>query len=58
MHDEDGEPLLQTDGTGFISEDLALLVPNDFYDAKFMKDKDYEVKIVCLLGITHSLIGL
>ncbi|KAK1421861.1 hypothetical protein QVD17_24543 [Tagetes erecta] len=40
--DEDGEPLIQTDGTGFISEDLAVLVPNDFHDAKYMKDKDYE----------------
>ncbi|KAI3781775.1 hypothetical protein L2E82_11799 [Cichorium intybus] len=40
--DEDGEPLIQTDGTGFISEDLAVLVPHDFYDAKFMKDQNYE----------------
>ncbi|XP_076912882.1 putative RNA-dependent RNA polymerase 5 [Bidens hawaiensis] len=40
--DEDGEPLIQTDGTGFISEDLAVLVPNDFHNAKYPKDKDYE----------------
>ncbi|KAL4572263.1 hypothetical protein LXL04_019033 [Taraxacum kok-saghyz] len=40
--DEDGEPHIQTDGTGFISEDLAGLVPYDFYDAKYMKDKSYE----------------
>ncbi|KAI3507714.1 hypothetical protein L1887_22705 [Cichorium endivia] len=40
--DEDGEPLMQTDGTGFISEDLAVLVPHDFFDAKFIKDQNYE----------------
>lgn len=43
MCDEDGEPLIQTDGTGFISEDLAVLVPKDFYNAKYMKDNNYEV---------------
>lgn len=45
LYDEDGEPTIQTDGTGFISEDLAVLVPNDFYHAQYMKDKDFEVKI-------------
>ncbi|KAK9055021.1 hypothetical protein SSX86_026100 [Deinandra increscens subsp. villosa] len=45
VRDDDGEPLIQTDGTGFISEDLAVLVPNDFQDAKYMKDKNYEVRI-------------
>ncbi|KAL8206154.1 hypothetical protein R6Q57_009705 [Mikania cordata] len=44
--DEDGEPLIQTDGTGFISEDLAILVPNDFQDAKYLKDKDYEPLLI------------
>nr|XP_043622606.1 probable RNA-dependent RNA polymerase 5 isoform X2 [Erigeron canadensis] len=42
VYDEDDNPLIQTDGTGFISEDLAVLVPNNFYDAKYMKDKDYK----------------
>lgn len=42
LYDEDGEPTIQTDGTGFISEDLAVLVPNDFYHAQYMKDKDFE----------------
>ncbi|XP_071723572.1 probable RNA-dependent RNA polymerase 5 [Rutidosis leptorrhynchoides] len=42
VRDEDGEPLIQTDGTGFISEDLAVLVPKDFNDAKYMKNKNYE----------------
>ncbi|KAI3810840.1 hypothetical protein L1987_20463 [Smallanthus sonchifolius] len=48
--DEDGEPLIQTDGTGFVSEDLALLVPSNFRDAKYMKDKNYEVGSVGLGG--------
>ncbi|KAI3509185.1 hypothetical protein L1887_24269 [Cichorium endivia] len=44
--DEDGEPLIQTDGTGFIFEDLAVLVPHDFFDAKFIKDQNYEFDFV------------
>ncbi|PWA94619.1 RNA-dependent RNA polymerase family protein [Artemisia annua] len=43
LYDEDGERMIQTDGTGFISEDLAVLVPNDFYNAKYMKDKHFEL---------------
>ncbi|KAJ0680708.1 putative RNA-directed RNA polymerase [Helianthus annuus] len=44
--DEDGEPSIHTDGTGFISEDLAVLIPNDFLNAKFTKTKDYEFDFV------------
>ncbi|GKA72180.1 probable RNA-dependent RNA polymerase 5 [Tanacetum coccineum] len=43
LYDEDGERMIQTDGTGFISEDLAVLVPNDFHHAKYMKDKHFEL---------------
>ncbi|KAL3535694.1 hypothetical protein ACH5RR_004155 [Cinchona calisaya] len=39
---EDGELLILTDGTGFISEDLALKCPKNFRSAKFMKDDDFE----------------
>ncbi|KAG5559291.1 hypothetical protein RHGRI_008991 [Rhododendron griersonianum] len=40
--DEEGEPLIHTDGTGFISEDLALKTPKDFSRAKYIKDGNFE----------------
>ncbi|XP_071911032.1 probable RNA-dependent RNA polymerase 5 isoform X1 [Coffea arabica] len=42
IRDEDGEVLVLTDGTGFISEDLALKCPQNFCSAKFLKDNDFE----------------
>lgn len=41
--DEDGEQLIHTDGTGYISEDLAILCAKDFIEAKGAKDDSYEV---------------
>lgn len=41
---EDGHPFIHTDGTGYISEDLAMMCPKDFYNAKYMKDESIEVK--------------
>ncbi|XP_022017928.1 probable RNA-dependent RNA polymerase 3 isoform X2 [Helianthus annuus] len=41
---EDGEPLIHTDGTGFISEDLAILCEKDFIEAKGTKEENYELK--------------
>ncbi|XP_009592436.1 probable RNA-dependent RNA polymerase 3 isoform X1 [Nicotiana tomentosiformis] len=40
--DEDGEPRIHTDGTGFISEDLAMRCPKDFSKAEYIKDENYE----------------
>ncbi|XP_016454733.2 putative RNA-dependent RNA polymerase 3 isoform X2 [Nicotiana tabacum] len=40
--DEDGEPCIHTDGTGFISEDLAMRCPKDFSKAEYIKDENYE----------------
>ncbi|KAM7519428.1 hypothetical protein LguiB_018390 [Lonicera macranthoides] len=40
--DEDGEALIHTDGTGFISEDLAMMCPKDFKIAKYIKDENFE----------------
>ncbi|KAL8189027.1 hypothetical protein R6Q57_029288 [Mikania cordata] len=40
--DEDGEPLIHTDGTGFISEDLAILCAKDFIESKGTKHDNYE----------------
>ncbi|CAH9131271.1 unnamed protein product [Cuscuta epithymum] len=40
--DEDGAPLVQTDGTGFISEDLARKCPSNFYRVKHLKDANSE----------------
>ncbi|KAL3532522.1 hypothetical protein ACH5RR_006043 [Cinchona calisaya] len=43
IYDEDGEALILTDGTGFISEDLALKCPQYFGRAKYItKDKDFQ----------------
>lgn len=50
--DEDREPLIHTDGTGFISEDLALKTPKDFTRAKYIKDEKFEVMFcTCFLII-------
>ncbi|KAG5600031.1 hypothetical protein H5410_031401 [Solanum commersonii] len=42
IKDEDGEPRIHTDGTGFISEDLAMHCPKDFVKAEYIKDENYE----------------
>ncbi|KAM3321100.1 putative RNA-dependent RNA polymerase 5 [Capsicum chacoense] len=34
LYDEDRKPLIHTDGTGYISEDLARLCPQDFFNVK------------------------
>ncbi|GMN50612.1 hypothetical protein TIFTF001_019770 [Ficus carica] len=39
----DGKPLIHTDGTGFISEDLALLCPKNLYRGKFVDDQNNKV---------------
>ncbi|KAM7509580.1 hypothetical protein LguiA_020033 [Lonicera macranthoides] len=43
---EDGEPFIHTDGTGYISEDLAMKCPKDFSDAKYMKDESIEPLLI------------
>ncbi|TMW87680.1 hypothetical protein EJD97_019619 [Solanum chilense] len=48
IQDEDGEPRIHTDGTGFISEDLAMHCPKDFSKAEYIKDENYEVYIISL----------
>ncbi|KAI8565476.1 hypothetical protein RHMOL_Rhmol03G0262200 [Rhododendron molle] len=40
--DEEGEHLIHTDGTGFISEDLALKTPKDFSRAKYINDGNFQ----------------
>ncbi|KAI8021430.1 putative RNA-dependent RNA polymerase 3 [Camellia lanceoleosa] len=42
VRDEDREPLIHTDGTGYISEDIALKTPKDFSRAKFINDENFE----------------
>nr|GMD52422.1 probable RNA-dependent RNA polymerase 3 isoform X1 [Ipomoea batatas] len=42
VYDEDGEPRIHTDGTGYISEDLALKCPKGFRSAKFISDGNFE----------------
>ncbi|KAL3625439.1 hypothetical protein CASFOL_030893 [Castilleja foliolosa] len=41
-YDEDGKPILHTDGTGYISEDLALKCPKDFQSEKYITDNSFE----------------
>ncbi|KAM7515445.1 hypothetical protein LguiA_005028 [Lonicera macranthoides] len=43
---EDGEALIHTDGTGFISEDLAMMCPKDFYKTKNLKDENLEPLLI------------
>ncbi|CAN6456713.1 unnamed protein product [Victoria cruziana] len=38
--DDDGKPLIHTDGTGFISEDLALRCPSEVIKGQFEKKKN------------------
>ncbi|KAL6560943.1 hypothetical protein OROHE_006120 [Orobanche hederae] len=42
IHDEDGKPVLHTDGTGYISEDLAMKCPKDFSTAKSITNNSFE----------------
>ncbi|EYU40508.1 hypothetical protein MIMGU_mgv1a0199441mg, partial [Erythranthe guttata] len=42
VYDEDGKPILHTDGTGYISEDLAKKCPKDFTTAKYITNNNFE----------------
>ncbi|XP_073269122.1 probable RNA-dependent RNA polymerase 5 isoform X1 [Primulina huaijiensis] len=46
IYDEDGKPMFHTDGTGFISEDLAMKCPKDFSAAMYIKDRSFETHLV------------
>ncbi|GJX24692.1 probable RNA-dependent RNA polymerase 3 isoform X1, partial [Tanacetum coccineum] len=54
--DKDGEPLIHTDGTGFISEELAILCAKHFIEAKGSKDESYE--FVDLLKLEEESLGM
>ncbi|KAL9141791.1 hypothetical protein ABFS82_14G127600 [Erythranthe guttata] len=43
VYDEDGKPILHTDGTGYISEDLAKKCPKDFTTAKYITNNNFEI---------------
>jgi hypothetical protein len=43
VYDKDDKPHIHTDGTGFISEDLALLCPHNFYKGEQIRDENIEV---------------
>ncbi|XP_062149198.1 probable RNA-dependent RNA polymerase 5 isoform X1 [Alnus glutinosa] len=43
VHDKDGKPHIHTDGTGFISEDLALLCPHNLYKGEQIRDENIEL---------------
>ncbi|XP_059431765.1 probable RNA-dependent RNA polymerase 5 [Corylus avellana] len=42
VYDKDDKPRIHTDGTGFISEDLALLCPHNFYKGEQIRDEHIE----------------
>ncbi|KAI3524654.1 hypothetical protein L1887_03317 [Cichorium endivia] len=44
VYDKDGEALIHTDGTGFISEDLAILCGKDFIEAKGKYDGSFKLE--------------
>ncbi|KAA8523162.1 hypothetical protein F0562_009585 [Nyssa sinensis] len=52
---EDGKPLIHTDGTGYISEDLALKCPKDFYNAKYINDENFKRFLDCVNNEEGSL---
>ncbi|KAK4391718.1 putative RNA-dependent RNA polymerase 4 [Sesamum angolense] len=61
IHDEDGKPILHTDGTGYISEDLAMKCPrnfslaNDITDNSFENSKElYENEIILVIILVDS----
>ena len=43
----DGKPLIHTDGTGYISEDLALLCPKNLFKGDCLRNKNIEVVLFC-----------
>lgn len=43
VYDEDGKPRIHTDGTGFISEDLALKCPQNCFKGIVLDDRDIQV---------------
>ena len=43
VYSEDGKLRIHTDGTGFISEDLALRCPRNCYHGSFPDDPNFEV---------------
>ncbi|WOG92878.1 hypothetical protein DCAR_0312155 [Daucus carota subsp. sativus] len=47
---EDGDLLIQTDGTGFISEDLAMKCPRALLSARYRKAKESEMEDASLEG--------
>lgn len=54
----DGKPLIHTDGTGFISEDLASLCPKDLLKKEYISNEYIEVVILCfrsLLSLRWSI---
>lgn len=61
---EDGDLLIQTDGTGFISEDLARKCPTALLSARYLKNKKSEVRIalsikyLILIGLRHENLRL
>lgn len=46
LYDNKGEPLIYTDGTGFVSPDIAVKCPGRIYKGKCSHDQEIEVCIV------------
>ncbi|XP_070033193.1 probable RNA-dependent RNA polymerase 5 isoform X4 [Nicotiana tomentosiformis] len=57
LYDEDGKPLIHTDGTGYISEDLARKCPQDFFNVKYKNAKLERYPNGVELGESSSELG-
>ncbi|XP_047333491.1 probable RNA-dependent RNA polymerase 5 [Impatiens glandulifera] len=54
VNNEDNEPLIHTDGTGFISEDLAIKCPKDFSKHKHLDHVDIYDDMVSGVSENHA----
>lgn len=51
------KPLIHSDGTGEISEDLALMCPKNIYEGVCMNDKDVEVRLLVFSQFEKSVLS-
>lgn len=54
VRNDDGDPLIHTDGTGFISEDLAMKCPKNIYKGNCLIHGDPEVYELLLISLLLS----
>lgn len=55
LYDEDGEPCIHTDGTGFISKDLAFKCPANVYKGKVHSNRNIESDLIAVEKISPEM---